>query len=103
MAKVGNNPVKSVATLPDGFEEFPDAIPRQARKLSADKKKVLGRFHWCSNCGWVEGAPVVDPSGVGPWPNQESRRPRTLWRCRKCNRKIAEVGDVYGGRQQGTI
>lgn len=103
MSKIGKNPVQSVTKLPDGFEEFPDAVPRQARKLSADKKKVLGRYTWCSNCGWTEGAPVVDPSGITPWPNDGNRVPKTIWRCRKCNRKIGEVGDVYGGRNQGTI
>lgn len=99
MSKVGKSP-QSVTKLPDGYEEFQDAIPRQARKLSKDKKKVLGRYTWCSNCNWVEGSPIVDPSGVAPWPHQDSRRPRNILRCRKCNRKIAEIGDWYGGRMQ---
>jgi len=91
--KISKSVVKSYSELPDGFEEFPQSIPKQA--VSKDGK----RLHYCSACGWVDGSPVLEPQNV-PWPNNENRQSMTLYRCRKCNRILAKTGDCMGGRMQ---
>ncbi len=85
-----SNPLPSRSELPEGLVEFPNSVPPQA--TGAGK-----RFHKCSDCGWVEGAPVLEPQN-DPWPNQGSRQPQTLHRCRRCNKVLAKTGDFQGGR-----
>jgi len=89
--KINNNPVKTYSTLPEGFEEFPQAIPRTA----VGKGK---RLTWCSDCGWTDGGPTLEVQNT-PWPNDGNRQPATIHRCRKCNKKLAVTGDHMGGRQ----
>ena len=88
--KIGNTP--SYSELPDGFEEFPHAVP----PIAIGKGKRLTK---CPMCGWFEGSPVFEPSNA-PWPLDGNRQPKTIYRCRKCNRKLAETGDMSGGRSQ---
>ena len=78
--------------LPDGVKEFPQAIPPQA--VGGGK-----RYHRCTNCGWVEGSPVLEPKNA-PWPNDGNQQSATLHRCRQCNKILARTGDAQAGRGQ---
>jgi ribosomal protein L37E len=89
---MSQSPVRTFEKLPPGVTEFPNAIPRQAVGNGT-------RFHYCPSCGWVEGAPTLEPCN-SPWPASGNRQPKTLHRCRRCNKKLAESGDCMGGQLQ---
>jgi hypothetical protein len=85
-------PVIAHPTLPPGVTEFPNAIPPQATGDGL-------HFHRCSACGWVEGAPTIEPQNA-PWPAMGSSRSQTIYRCRRCNKVLARTGDAMDGRSQ---
>ena len=91
--KIDNKVTVSYAQLPDGYKEFPQAVPPTA--VGKGKKRLTR----CGTCGWVEGGPVLEPSNTA-WPNDGNRQPKTLHRCRRCNKVLATTGDTMGGRMQ---